>query len=157
MRKIFLNRRRQRLSSSLLLGLLLFRAYVPAGFMPASGAPFLLELCPASGSLPTSMTTALATATPTAMDMPMDMSMPMPMRMPMDGVAHHQHSGAHGCFDHCPFGSVPGAGPISPVIAVEPPPRIACALKVAASAPLYQPRRKDPAHPTRGPPPPSLA
>jgi hypothetical protein len=30
----------------LLLGLLLFRAYIPAGFMPAAGAPFLLELCP---------------------------------------------------------------------------------------------------------------
>lgn len=30
----------------LLLALLLFRAYVPAGFMPANGAPFLLELCP---------------------------------------------------------------------------------------------------------------
>jgi hypothetical protein len=30
----------------LLLALLLFRAYVPAGFMPASGVPFALELCP---------------------------------------------------------------------------------------------------------------
>jgi hypothetical protein len=32
--------------SILLLAVLLFRAYVPAGFMPASGAPFALELCP---------------------------------------------------------------------------------------------------------------
>ena len=31
-----------------LLALLLFRAYVPAGFMPASGVPFALELCPAT-------------------------------------------------------------------------------------------------------------
>jgi hypothetical protein len=31
-----------------LLALLLFRAYVPAGFMPANGAPFALELCPAA-------------------------------------------------------------------------------------------------------------
>jgi hypothetical protein len=30
-----------------LLALLLFRAYVPVGFMPASGVPFALELCPA--------------------------------------------------------------------------------------------------------------
>jgi hypothetical protein len=30
------------------LALLLFRAYVPAGFMPASGVPFALELCPAA-------------------------------------------------------------------------------------------------------------
>jgi hypothetical protein len=32
---------------SLVLAALLFRAYVPVGFMPASGTPFLLELCPA--------------------------------------------------------------------------------------------------------------
>jgi hypothetical protein len=32
----------------LLLALLLFRAYVPAGFMPASGVPFALQLCPAA-------------------------------------------------------------------------------------------------------------
>lgn len=31
----------------LLLALLLFRAYVPVGFMPANGVPFALELCPA--------------------------------------------------------------------------------------------------------------
>ncbi|HEY2678210.1 MAG TPA: hypothetical protein VGI65_14660 [Steroidobacteraceae bacterium] len=30
----------------LLLALLLLRAYVPPGFMPAGGTPFLLELCP---------------------------------------------------------------------------------------------------------------
>jgi hypothetical protein len=32
----------------LLLALLLFRAYVPVGFMPASGVPFALELCPSA-------------------------------------------------------------------------------------------------------------
>jgi hypothetical protein len=31
---------------SLLLLALLFRAYIPVGFMPASGAPFLLKVCP---------------------------------------------------------------------------------------------------------------
>jgi hypothetical protein len=30
-----------------LLATLLFRAYIPVGFMPAAGTPFLLELCPA--------------------------------------------------------------------------------------------------------------
>jgi hypothetical protein len=35
-----------------LLAALLFRAYVPVGFMPASGTPFLVELCPAYGSAP---------------------------------------------------------------------------------------------------------
>jgi hypothetical protein len=32
--------------SSFLLAALLFRAYVPIGFMPAAGTPFLVELCP---------------------------------------------------------------------------------------------------------------
>lgn len=66
----------------LLLALLLFRAYIPAGFMPASGAPFLLQLCPS-----------------VAAGMP----------------AHHQHhpGGSHADFETCPFGSAPGAGPIS--------------------------------------------
>src|ERR1700686_5493542 len=45
------NRRRD-LSASLLLAMLLFRAYVPVGFMPANGTPFLLELCPAASSMP---------------------------------------------------------------------------------------------------------
>ena len=35
-----------------LLAALLFRAYIPVGFMPASGSPFLVELCPAYGSTP---------------------------------------------------------------------------------------------------------
>jgi len=45
------SRRRQDLLTGILLGMLLFRAYVPAGFMPASGTPFLLELCPAASSM----------------------------------------------------------------------------------------------------------
>jgi hypothetical protein len=43
---------RRDLLTSFLLAMLLFRAYVPAGFMPASGTPFLLELCPATASMP---------------------------------------------------------------------------------------------------------
>src|SRR5260221_5639919 len=46
------NRRRQELLTSVLLAMLLFRAYIPVGFMPASGTPFLLELCPAASSMP---------------------------------------------------------------------------------------------------------
>ncbi len=183
MRKIRLNRRRQRLVSGLLLGLLLFRAYVPVGFMPASGTPFLLELCPEAGPMPVSMDMAtdmpmrksgmtMDTSMDTSMDMsgmpmdmsmdmpgmpmhagtPMDPSMPMPTRMAMDGATHHQHSGVHGSFDHCPFGSAPGAGPISQIITAEPPGCIAGALKVAAFTVFNLPLRKDPAHPTRGPP-----
>lgn len=61
--------------------MLLFRAYIPAGFMPANGVPFALELCPAA----------------------------------MAGMpAHlHHHAGTHADFEACPFGSAPGAGPIS--------------------------------------------
>ncbi|HEX3913855.1 MAG TPA: hypothetical protein VHW71_10140 [Steroidobacteraceae bacterium] len=73
----------------LLLALLLFRAYIPAGFMPANGMPFALELCPAA------------------------------MAMSMAGMpAHlHHHAGTHADFESCPSGSVPGAGPISHQVA----------------------------------------
>jgi hypothetical protein len=37
---------RYSLLTSLLLAMLLFRAYVPVGFMPASGTPFELQICP---------------------------------------------------------------------------------------------------------------
>jgi hypothetical protein len=43
-------RRRGKRAGILLLALLLFRAYVPAGFMPANGVPFALELCPAAAA-----------------------------------------------------------------------------------------------------------
>jgi hypothetical protein len=73
MRKHRFNRGRHDLLTSFLLAMLLFRAYVPVGFMPTSGSPFLLELCPAAAPLP--------------------MSMPMP--------AHHHHSGSHAHFENC--------------------------------------------------------
>jgi hypothetical protein len=41
-------RRKGRRAGMLLLAFLLFRAYVPDGFMPADGVPFALELCPAA-------------------------------------------------------------------------------------------------------------
>jgi hypothetical protein len=46
MAKPLLNRRRRRTAGLWLLALLIFRAYIPVGFMPASGTPFALELCP---------------------------------------------------------------------------------------------------------------
>ncbi len=78
--------RTQRQSSRagvLLLALLLFRAYIPAGFMPAAGAPFLLELCPSVAA-----------------------GMPAHHQ-------HHHPSGSHVDFETCPFGSAPASGPIS--------------------------------------------
>jgi hypothetical protein len=84
MRKPLSNRKRHDLFNSVLLAMLLFRAYVPVGFMPASGTPFLLELCPAAA--------------------------PMPMSMPM--AAHQHHSDTHTHFENCPFGSVSATGPL---------------------------------------------
>src|SRR5271156_5115667 len=44
--------RRPNVTAIVWLAALLFRAYIPVGFMPASGSPFLVELCPAYGSAP---------------------------------------------------------------------------------------------------------
>jgi hypothetical protein len=52
MRQTILNSKRRHILASVLLAMLVFRAYVPVGFMPASGVPFLLELCPAASSMP---------------------------------------------------------------------------------------------------------
>jgi hypothetical protein len=81
MRKVFRCRQKGSRAGILLLVLLLFRSYVPVGFMPADGVPFALQLCPA------------ATA---------------------GNFQHvHHHAGTHAQFELCPFGSVPGAGPLS--------------------------------------------
>jgi hypothetical protein len=101
MRKSIFQFGRRDLFTSLLLVALLFRAYVPVGFMPASGAPFLLELCPAAS--------------------PMGM---MPAH-------HHHQSGTHTNFENCPFGSAPAAGPISHFIAFEPAGQIVSHVVVA--------------------------
>jgi hypothetical protein len=50
MRTHRINGRRRDQLTSFLLVMLLFRAYVPVGFMPAGGTPFLLELCPAAAT-----------------------------------------------------------------------------------------------------------
>ena len=81
--------------TGILLALLLFRAYVPIGFMPANGTPFLVELCPAAGAL----------------------------HMPMLGH-HHQHSDIHSHFQNCPFGSATAAGPIPIFGGIAPLPQV---------------------------------
>jgi hypothetical protein len=85
---------RRNLLSSLMLAALLFRAYVPVGFMPASGAPFLLEMCPAT------------------------------YQVPMAAHQGHHDSATHSHFENCPFGSAPAAGPIAHSIGFDPPPPI---------------------------------
>jgi len=83
-------RRRREFATSLLLAALLFRAYIPVGFMPASGTPFLLEICP----------------------MGLQAAMPAHhMHHPMGGQTH---------VEDCPFGSAPASGPISHVVTFEP-------------------------------------
>jgi hypothetical protein len=114
--------------SIVVLAFLLFRAYVPLGFMPANGQPFLVELCPAVTSPP----------------------MSMPMSMPMAAHPHHP-GGLHGHFADCPFGSAFIAGPACDFIDFFPPARIASADR-AVFVTLRVGARAEPAHPARGPP-----
>jgi hypothetical protein len=95
MHKHLFNSGRRDLFTSLLLGVLLFRAYVPVGFMPASGTPFLLEPCPAT------------------------------YQAHIPARHEHHHSGTHSHFENCPFGSAPGAGPIAHIVTFAPPAPIA--------------------------------
>lgn len=82
-----------RTKALLVLVALLFRAYVPVGFMPASGAPFRLEFCPASG---------MAVAAQ---------------------HLHHHGSRHHADLQNCPFGSAPVQGPVSDLLVFDPPER----------------------------------
>jgi hypothetical protein len=135
MRKPLLNRRRQDLVTGVLLVMLVFRAYVPPGFMPASGTPFLLQLCPAVSPVP-------------VQPMLVDMSMPMDMPMP---AAHHHHPGTHANFEHCPFGSAPAAGPISHAVVFNPAGPIGTQAAAAFES-LQFTQRFQRAHQPRGPP-----
>lgn len=87
-------RRRLDVAAGIMLALFLFRAYVPAGYMPASGIPFLLEICPAG------------------------------LQAPMPAHHAHHHTGDHSDFEDCPYGSAPAAGPISHVVAPQPAARV---------------------------------
>lgn len=82
---------RRDLFCSLLLAALLLRAYVPVGFMPASGTPFLLEMCPGTYQVP------------------------MPAHHGQHDPATHAH------FENCPFGSAPAAAPIAEIAVFAPP------------------------------------
>jgi hypothetical protein len=103
----------------LLLALLLFRSYIPAGFMPADGVPFALQLCPA----------AMAG---------------MPSHL-------HHHPGTHAQFELCPFGSVPGAGPISHYIDFASAGPAPSQPALAFDAPVLT-QRAQRSHPPRAPP-----
>jgi hypothetical protein len=119
MRKGFKSRQRGSWAGILLLALLLFRAYIPAGFMPADGVPFALQLCP----------TAMAG---------------MPAHL-------HHHAGTHAEFELCPFGSVPGAGPISHHIVFESAGPAPTLQILVFEAPRLN-QRAERSHPPTGPP-----
>jgi hypothetical protein len=119
MRKVFKFRQKSSRAGILLLALLLFRSYIPAGFMPADGVPFALQLCPAS----------------------------------MAGMpAHlHHHAGTHAEFEVCPFGSIPGAGPISHHVDFQPAGPAPTERVLAFDVPRLT-QRAQRSHPPRGPP-----
>jgi hypothetical protein len=119
MRKVFKFRQRGSWAGILVLALLLFRSYVPAGFMPADGVPFALQLCPA-------------------------------ITAGMPGHLHH-HAGTHADFELCPFGSIPGAGPISHHIDFETAGPAPTQPILAFEAPRLN-QRAERSHPPRGPP-----
>src|SRR6202035_521055 len=121
MRKQLFNCGRLDLFTSLLLVVLLFRAYIPVGFMPASGTPFLLEPCAETYQV----------------------------RMPTHHGHHHSRTHTH--FENYPCGSAPATGPISHLIAFEPPSPIAFQSLVAFE-PLRLGVQLPRAHQPRGPP-----
>jgi hypothetical protein len=86
----------------ILLAALVFRAYIPIGFMPASGTAFLVQLCPAyEGAISAQH-------------------------------VHNHHSQGHADFQNCPFGSAPAQGPISHLPVFEAPGKISFSLSIPA-------------------------
>src|ERR1700728_3884655 len=116
MRRLITGRFQRELLTSLLLVAIVFRALIPAGFMPSSQRPFSLEICHA-GTLAHSGTSP----------------------------DHSSH------FEHCPFGSAPGSGPLPSL------PRVAqagltAAPAIAHFATLRLGARLERAHAARAPP-----
>jgi hypothetical protein len=87
-----------------LLAALVFRAYIPSGFMPASGTAFLVQLCPAYEG-------------------------PISARH-----VHNHHSQGHADFQNCPFGSAPAQGPISQLLVFESPGKISFFIGIPAES-----------------------
>jgi hypothetical protein len=132
MREPAVIRRRRGRASLWLLALLLFRAYIPAGFMPASGVPFALELCPVGlAGMPAAHSLHHAGT--------------------HDHPGSHDHTGLHAEFAACPFGSAPAAGPISHHVDFESPEPALSRPTVAIQSPFFsfRPQRS---HLPRGPP-----
>jgi hypothetical protein len=126
MKPAALNRRRYDILTGILLAMLMLRAYVPVGFMPASGTPFVLELCPSASPVPSSF------------------------GMPAHH-GHHQHAGTHGHFENCPFGSAPASGPVSQLVVFQPSGQVT-SLEAVEFESFHIGARIARAHQPRGPP-----
>ncbi|MEJ0005710.1 MAG: hypothetical protein WDM77_04820 [Steroidobacteraceae bacterium] len=109
---------------SLLLLVLVTRALVPAGFMPAGDGSAQLTLCPDGMLMPSDPGTAAAA-------------------MPGSG---HLHT------DHCPFGSAPFAAPLAD-LAVVPARALAVTLRGIDSSSWVPEARAARTHQPRAPPP----
>ena len=109
-----------------LLVALLFHAMIPDGFMPAADGSFALQVCH-SGFLTQS-----------------------------GSHDNNRHSGGHSHVEFCPFGALPGAGPVSHATAFLPSWSIATEARpdLTVSRPFARSER---AHPPRGPPSPAFS
>jgi hypothetical protein len=109
--------------AGIMLAAFALRMLIPPGFMPASGRPFLLEIC--ADGLPAGLLTQLRPADADATDMDaMGMGSIGMGAMAMGDSASHQgptpgthHSGGPSQSEHCVFGTACSAGPI-PHVAV---------------------------------------
>jgi hypothetical protein len=126
MKPAALNHKRYDILTGILLAMLMLRAYVPVGFMPASGTPFLLELCPSAAPMPS----------PPAM---------------AAHHGHHHHAETHKHFENCPFGSAPAAGPASQLVVFQPSGQVT-SLEGVQFESFHIGARLARAHQPRGPP-----
>lgn len=104
-------RSRQTLMASIMLVAFASRMLIPPGFMPASGRPFLMEIC--WEGLPAGMLALVEPAHADSMGMQSMGMDPVPAgptshRGPEQGPPHHPPSQS----EHCVFGTACSAGPI---------------------------------------------
>jgi hypothetical protein len=125
MRRLITGRLSRELLTSLLLVAMAFRALIPVGFMPSAERPFSLEIC-RGGTL----------------------ALPVPTTAGSDHSVPPDHS-SH--FEHCPFGSAPGTGPLSSLPRVQLT-ALAAPSSIGHFATLRLGVRLDRAHAARAPP-----
>ena len=121
MRRPFFNRGLSHLLIRAVVIALVCRALIPAGFMPAADGSFALQIC-RSGFL-----------------------------VAFDAHEPLRNSGGHSHVEYCPFGALPGAAPLSHIVAFQPS-WLPVSEPVAERAVRRAGERADRAHLPRGPP-----